>query len=90
LSGYLESGVVYANSENDYKRENFSVGVGWWTSNRLELQFSVGVSAAKRDSVGSSTLVTGLGTIGVVVRAPRRYRTPVVSPLADPLPASTQ
>jgi hypothetical protein len=88
LKGYLDRGVVYANSENDYRRESLSLGVGWWKSNRLELQFSVGVSTAQRESAGSSTLITGLGTFGVVVRAPRRDRTKVVVPLADPVPGA--
>jgi len=44
--------------------------------------------AAQRESAGSSTLITGLGTFGVVVRAPRRDRTKVVVPLADPVPGA--
>jgi hypothetical protein len=81
-------GVVYANREADYRREGLSLGVGWWKSNRLELQFSASVSAAQRDSAGSSTLITGLGTFGVVVGAPRRDRAKVVAPLADPVPGA--
>jgi hypothetical protein len=89
LSGYLERGVVYVNSQNDYDRMSFSVGVGWWKSNRFELQFSLAVFTAQRESVGASnpTLITGLGTFGVLLRAPQRYRGQVTSPLADPLPA---
>jgi len=91
LRGYLEDGVVYANSPNYYGRKGFSVGVGWWKSSRLEFQFSLGIFTSQQDSaVGSSrtaaypTMVTGLGTIGVVVRAPQRNRGQVISPLADP------
>jgi hypothetical protein len=32
-------------------------------------------------------LIAGVGTFGVVVRAPKRYRVLVTSPLADPWPA---
>ena len=80
LDGYLERGVVYANDENSYSRKSLSLGVGWWASDRLELQFSVGVSTAQRESAGSTTLITGLGTFGVVVRAPRHYRAQIASP----------
>jgi len=85
LKGNIESGVVYVNDQNTFNRKNISIGVGWWASNRLELQFSVGVSTSQQDTSGSSTLTYGFGTVGVVVRAPRRYRAQFVSPLADPL-----
>jgi hypothetical protein len=86
LEGYVERGVVYANSQNDYDRMSLAVGVGWWASNRLELQFSLRVSTAQRDLDGASALTTGLGTVGMVVRAPRRLHMQTESPLADPPP----
>jgi hypothetical protein len=82
FEGYVERGVVYMDSQNDYNRKSFSVGVGWWKSSRLELQFSVRIATAERDSLGASTLTSGLGTFGVVLRAPRRDRVQAVSPLA--------
>jgi hypothetical protein len=49
-------------------------------------RLSFDVSAVGTYSTGTyPTMVTGLGTIGVVVRAPERYRGQVTSPLADPL-----
>lgn len=49
-------------------------------------------TTTQQDSVVGSpgsypTLIAGVGTFGVVVRAPKRYRVLVTSPLADPWPA---
>jgi hypothetical protein len=87
FDGYLEHGAVYVNSPNDYSRRSFEVGAGWWASSRFELQFSVRVSTAQYDAMDATTLTTGLGTFGIVVRAPTHYHVQS-SPLADPVVTS--
>lgn len=74
ISGFMEAGQVYVNSTTDYHRMGASFGVGWWATRRFELQFSLGFASAKRSSGPSTSLTTSLATLGIVLRAPKRYQ----------------
>jgi len=90
LSGYLELGQIYVNSSTDYQRQGASVGIGLWGSNRFELQFSIGVSTAKRADGNGTALTTTYGALAVVLRAPERHHvaSPAVLPATGPVPAA--
>jgi hypothetical protein len=92
LSGFYERGQIYVNSSTDYHRQGASVGVGWWSTHRFELQFSLGISTVKRADDLGSALTTAVATMTVVLRAPDRYQParPAVAPLAEPLPTTAQ
>jgi hypothetical protein len=92
LSGFYEQGQIYVNSSTDYHRQGASVGVGWWSSHRFELQLSLDISTVKRTDGLGSALTTGAATMTVLLRAPERYQAadPAVAPPAEPLPTSAQ
>jgi len=70
------------NSSTDYQRSGASIGIGWWSSSRFELQFSLDISTVKRADGAGSALTTAVGTMKVVLRAPERHH--VVRPDAAP------
>jgi hypothetical protein len=88
FSGYIEQGQIYANSSTDYDRQGAEVGVGWWASGRFEMQFSLAFSSAKR-TTPSTALTTAVATVGIVMRAPQRYREPDAPPPMRPPPVET-
>lgn len=55
FSGYFEEGRIYANSSTDYERLGVSLGLGWWSSDSVELQFSLAFSTAKRTVPSTDT-----------------------------------
>jgi len=86
LEGTVEWGRLYLNSNREYERQGLEIGVGWWTTSSLELQFSVSVSSVAASAQGATSLVTGLGTFGVVVRAPKRLRPQMEAPFVPDRP----
>jgi hypothetical protein len=84
-NGSFETGQIYVNSTREYSRQAGEIGVGWWTSPRLELQFSLGVTWATPNEGSHRTSTTVAATLGLVLRAPRRYGAP---PANEPRPPS--
>jgi hypothetical protein len=82
VSGSIEKGRVYANSDRQYDWRALELGVGWWTTRSLELQFSASVSSSAVSVPGATAMITGLGNLGVVIRGPKRMRPRPEEPVA--------
>lgn len=86
FDAFFERGQLYLNSQLDYDRQGLEFGVGWWQSSSFELQFSVSLTAAARAVPNATTMLTGLGTLAIVTRAPQRHRAQVAPP-SESVPA---
>lgn len=85
LEAFAEHGQPFLNSRTDYDRKGIEFGVGWWKTHSLELQFSVDLTTSRAATAGATSLVTGIASFGIVMRAPTRQPEPVMTAPA-PLP----